>query len=221
MKNRDFKQFARDSIQHVYNRGDNRENIFRDEEDYRAFIYRLGLGLGFEADELNKHPLSSISKSRIRITKTNKDNFRLHAFSLIPNHFHLLIEQCTELPISSLILKVCTSYAMFINKKYKRVGHIFQDQYKSVLIKSHPQLMWIPGYIHMNSVEAGIVKHPADYKWSSYNDYVSDRGLPITHTKFLLETFEGKKGFEKTTLDALKDMSRVSRVTLDMWGFHS
>src|SRR3989344_5923821 len=110
MGNRDYKNFASETIFHTYNRGDNKEKIFFDDQDYRAFLFRLGLSLGFEPEELS-HELCSSPNSRIRITEINKSDFKLHAFSLIPNHFHLLIEQCNETPISKLISKLCTSYA--------------------------------------------------------------------------------------------------------------
>ncbi|KKR32165.1 MAG: hypothetical protein UT65_C0007G0006 [Parcubacteria group bacterium GW2011_GWF2_39_8b] len=198
MKNRDYKNFASGAIAHIYNRGNNREKIFHDEQDYKAFLFRIGLALGFEEKELF-HELCRQQYSRIRITDTYKGNFKLHAFCLMPNHFHLLIEQCGDVPISKIISKICTSYAMYINKKYKRVGHVFQDQFKAVLIESDEQLMWTSAYIHINPVKDGIVKHPSKYKWSSYNDYVSDRNLPIISTELLKSTF-GPKDFEKETL---------------------
>jgi REP element-mobilizing transposase RayT len=142
MKNRDYKKSANGNILHVYNRGNNKEKIFFDEQDYRAFLFRLGLCLGFTEQELCKENLTSMPYSRIRITDASKNNFKLHAFCLMPNHFHLLIEHIKDVPISNLMLKFCTSYAKYINKKYKRVGHIFQDQFKSVLIENNPQLMW-------------------------------------------------------------------------------
>jgi len=84
---------------------------------------------------------------------------------------------------------------MYINKKYKRVGHVVQDQFKSVLIENNPQLMWISSYIHTNAVKDKLVKHPKDYKWSSYNDYAYDRNLPIINKDLLLSTFGDKKNF--------------------------
>ena len=129
------------------------------------------------------------------------------------NHFHILIEQCSDIPISKLISKICTSYAMYINRKHKRVGHIFQDQFKAVLIESDPQLMWTSAYIHMNPVKDGLVKHPSEYIWSSYNDYVNGRGLPIVHTDFLKSTFIDIDNFEKETI------SLTSRGILDTFVF--
>ena len=60
--------------------------------------------------------------------------------------------------------------------------------------------MWTSAYIHMNAVKDGLVKHPSDYKWSSYNDYVSDRNLPIIHTNFLILVFGDTNSFKKETL---------------------
>ena len=210
MKNRDYKNFSKDSFFHVYNRGNNRENIFHNEQDYKAFLYRLGLGLGFDQKELLAHPLTSIGNSRVRITDSRKNQFKLHAFCLMNNHFHFLIEQCSDTPISKLLLKICTSYAMYSNRKYGRVGHIFQDQFKAVLIDSDSQLMWTSAYIHMNPVKDFLVKHPNEYNWSSYNDYVNNRNLPITNTEFLLTAFADRKNLETQTLAV-----ELSRGTLD------
>ena len=133
--------------------------------------------------------------SRIRITEMNQGDFKLHAFSLMPNHFHLLIEQVGDVSISKLMSKLCTSYSKYINKKYKRVGHVFQDEFKAVLIENDPQLMWTSSYIHTNAVKDGLVKHSKDYKWSSYNDYAFDRNLPIVTKDLIIGTFEDKKNF--------------------------
>jgi len=200
MNNRDYKKFNSGSIAHIYNRGNNKKEIFFDKQDYKAFLFRLGLCLGFTEEELNKEKFITMPYSRIRITETNKNTFKLHAFSLMPNHFHLLIEQVGDIPISKLISKVCASYSKYINNKYNRVGHIFQDCFKAVLIENNPQLMWVSSYIHMNAVKDKFAKHPSEYLWSSYNDYAKDRNLLIVNKGLLLSTFENKKNFIKQTL---------------------
>jgi len=102
MKNRDYKNFASGTILHIYNRGNNREKIFFDEKDYKAFLFRTGLVLGIEQEVLQKENLTSVPYSRIRINA--KENlFKLHAFCLMPNHFHLLIEQIGDIPISKFL----------------------------------------------------------------------------------------------------------------------
>jgi len=200
MNNRDFKKFVPKSIYHIYNRGNNKEKIFFDEQDYKAFLFRLGLCLGFNEEELNKEKSIAMPYSRIRITGTDKKDFKLHAFCLMSNHFHLLIEQVGNIPISNLILKLCTSYARYINLKHKRIGHIFQDKFKAVLIEDNPQLMWTSAYIHMNPVKNGLVKNPEEYKWSSYQNFVSERNLAIVYKDFLLSIFGDQKSFIKETL---------------------
>ncbi len=200
MSNRDYKNFAPGNILHIYNRGNNKEKIFLDEQDYQAFLFRLGLCLGFNEEELNKEKLISMPYSRIRITETEKNNFKLHAFSVMSNHFHLLIEQAGDIPISSLMLKLCTSYARYVNKKYKRIGHAFQDKFKAVLIENDPQLMWTSAYIHMNPVKDKLTKNPEEYKWSSYNDFASNRNLPIVDKRLLLSVFGNKNSLIQETL---------------------
>src|SRR3989344_4244185 len=144
--NRDYKNFTPGSMVHAYNRGNNKCKIFFDDQDHKAFLFRLGLCLGFTEEELNKEKSIAMSYSRIRITETDKGDFRLHAFCLMPNHFHLLIEQIRNIPISNLISKLCTSYAKYLNQKYKKVGHVFQDKFKAVTIEGNPQLMWASAY---------------------------------------------------------------------------
>ncbi len=200
MNNRDYKNFVAGNIFHIYNRGNNKEKIFFDKQDYKAFLFRLGLCLGFTEEELNREKLISMPYSRIRITETSKNNFKLHVFSLMPNHFHLLIEQVGDISISNLISKLCTSYSKYINQKHKRVGHVFQDKFKAVLMENNPQLMWTSSYIHTNAVKDGIVKHPSDYPWSSYNDHALERNLPFINKDLIISIFENKDNFIEQTL---------------------
>lgn len=193
--NRDYKNFAKGSIYHLYNRGDNKEIIFRDEQDYRAFLFRLGLGLGIEKEDLNECELTKSPKSRIRISVLKPENFKLHAFCLMPNHIHLLIEQCGDESISKLISRVFTSFSKYINLKHKRIGHVFQDAFKAVSINTNPQLMLVSSYIHMNPVKDALVNKPEEYEWSSYNDFIVDRKNPLVHKQFLIEIFGSTKNF--------------------------
>ncbi len=213
MGNRDYKNFAKGSIYHLYNRGNNKEIIFRDEQDYRAFLFRLGLGLGIEKGDLNKSEITKSPKSRIRIESLESKSFKLHAFCLMPNHIHLLIEQCGEESISKLVLKVFTSFSKYINLKHKRVGHVFQDAFKAVPIKTDPQLMLISSYIHMNPVKDKVVNEPQEYKWSSYNDFIFDRKNHIVHKQFLTEIFGGTKNFINENTKLYKRI--VSKGTFD------
>jgi putative transposase len=170
MKNRDYKNFAVDGIYHVYNRGVNKEKVFYNSDDFSLFLYRLKENL---FPESGKHKKSWLEKRR----KTLPPNsFDLISYCLMPNHFHLLIQQKTDLPITKLISKVSTSYSMCFNKKHGRIGAVFQDQFKAVLVENNEQLLWTSYYIHKNPVEAGLIKNPQDYRWSSYSEYFGVHG---------------------------------------------
>ena len=199
MKNRDYKEFAPGVLTHIYNRGNNKEKIFWDDQDYKAFLFRLGLALGFDEGELEKDKILSMPYSRIRING-EKNLFNLHAFCLMPNHFHLIIEQLSDVPTSKLISRACTSYAKYINQKYKKVGHVFQDCFKANTIDTDEQLIWTSAYIHMNPVKDTLVKEPSEYKWSSYNDFIGKRNLSIVYTDFIKSLID-LKNFKKETLN--------------------
>jgi len=209
MRKRDYKKFATGSIYHIYNRGNNKEKIFYDKQDYRAFLFRLGLTIGIKPEILNKNELTKSPKSRVRITKSSSSLFKIHAFCLMPNHFHLLIEQSSDTPISTLMSKVCTSFAMYINKKYKRVGYLFQNRFKSVLIENNSQLAWTTSYIHMNPIKSRLAIEPHEYNWSSYNDFADNRNLPIISKDLVGPIFGTKENFVRETLILSKDMSRT------------
>jgi len=215
MSNRDYKNFTKGSIYHLYNRGDNKEIIFRDEQDYRAFLFRLGLGLGIEKEDLNECEIIKSPKSRIRIASLKPDSFKLHAFCLMPNHVHLLVEQCGDESISKLFSRVFTSFSKYINLKHKRVGHVFQDKFKSIQIETNPQLMLISSYIHMNPVKDSLANKPEDYKWSSYKDFIFDRKNPIVHKQFLTEVFGSTKNFINENIKLYKRI--VSKTVFDMF----
>jgi putative transposase len=222
MSDKNYKEFAPGTIVHIYNRGNNKEKIFFDEQDYKAFLFRIALALGFKQEELEKEKLLSMPYSRIRIESSGKNNFKLHAFCLESNHFHLIMEQCGDESLSKFMSKICISHSMYINKKYKRVGHLFQGNFKSNTIENDPQLMWTSAYIHMNPVKDKMVNSPEQYNWSSYKDYVEERNLPIITRDLLLGIFGDKNSLKKETLnyfkkEDIKDSNFMSSLALDMF----
>lgn len=181
MFTRDYKIFAPGEFFHIYNRGNNKQDIFIDDSDYKFFILRLKQNLypdRFDELKIQSLPLGS---------------FSLISYCLMPNHFHLLIRQNSEIPTSKLMLKICSSYSKVFNKKYERVGHLFQDQFKQVLIGRNEYLKWVIAYICQNPKTAGLIKHPADYKWSSYLEHIGglvNRG--VCENDILKELFKGQ-----------------------------
>ena len=144
-------------------------DIFLDKQDYDAFMLRLQIVLGAE---MSKMPFDRTN--RIRLTPCPARAFSLICYCLMPNHWHLVIEQKTELPISTLMLRFCTSYSKYFNNKYSRVGQVFQDQFSAVMIESDQQLSAVSAYIHQNPKVAGLVQNLQDWEYSSYANYIGD-----------------------------------------------
>jgi len=134
---------------HIMLRGNERKNVFNDDDDKQQFIEALK-------------------------DKKQESRFYLHAFCLMDNHIHLLISEGTE-DVTKAIKRITVSYVYYFNKKYKRVGHLFQDRFKSEVIEQDSNILCLARYIHQNPVKAGIVQKAADYRWSSYSGYL-DRG---------------------------------------------
>ena len=169
MRNRDYKNFAKGEFFHVYNRGVGKMDIFKDEADMSVFMNRLYENL-FPEKQKRETEIGKKKKYERKLLPPN--SFDLISYCLMPNHFHLLIKQLTDLPISQLMLKVCTGYSMYFNKKYDRVGSLFQDVFKTVAIETNEQLLWVSLYIHENPIKSGLVKKLEEYRWSSFLDYI-------------------------------------------------
>ncbi len=87
------------------------------------------------------------------------------------NHVHLMISEGTE-DLSKIMKRINVSYVYYFNQKYKRVGHLFQDRFKSENVEQDLYLLALARYIHQNPLNPPLVKKVSDYKWSSYNSYM-------------------------------------------------
>jgi putative transposase len=190
MKNRDYKQFAPREIYHIYNRGVDKMEIFRDDEDFKIFLLRLEENLFPERSERN-----NFSKKEKRRKLLPPNSFDLICYCLMPNHFHIIIQQLGNTPVNKLVSKICTSYSMYFNKKYGRVGALFQDQFKAVLIEDNEQLLWASFYVHKNPLEAGLVDEICDYKWNSFFDYKNGSTEPLCKESIILKQFKSRSNF--------------------------
>jgi len=155
-------------LYHVITRGNRKERIFLDDPDYRRYLNLL--------EHYRK-----------------RYKFLLYAYTLMPNHTHSLIEQ-NETPISRIMQGINQSYTQYFNKKYKKVGHLFQGRYKALLCDKDKYLLALIRYIHLNPVRARIVESPDDYAWSSHNIYLGKIKQDFADKNFALSMFsEGKK----------------------------
>jgi REP element-mobilizing transposase RayT len=156
------------ALHHIIARGIERSKIFREEADYADFLHRLGALL----------------------TQTETQCF---AWSLIPNHFHLLLKTGT-VPIATLMLRLLTGYAAGFNRRHKRRGHLFQNRYKSVLCQEDTYLQELVRYIHLNPLRARLVNDMAaldDYPYAGHCAVMGKEELNWQETGPVLEMFGG------------------------------
>ncbi len=135
---------------HIYNRGNRKQNIFSEEEDYLNYLKKL-------RDYKKKYNISII------------------CYCLMPNHFHLLLRQDSDDPIYKFMHALHTSYSIYFNKKYNKVGHMFQGRFKQKEIDKDEYLSKVTSYIHFNPIKDGLVEELNNYKWSSYPDFIGIR----------------------------------------------
>lgn len=160
-------------IYHIMVRGNEKKHIFIDDED-RARL------LGIISD------------------KAQLEDVQILSYCLMSNHIHVLIMH-KNAQISRFMKRVEVTYAYYFNKKYGRMGHLFQDRYKSETIDTNEYLLAAVRYIHKNPVKAGIVRSEGDYEWSSYNAYTREiREQTDINTDFVLGIFakERKKAIK-------------------------
>lgn len=162
---RQRRKLSKSNIYHVMERGNERKAIFLDDEDRKRFITML-------------------------LSKNEDNEYSVYAYCLMDNHVHLLINE-KEDSLSRIMQRLSISYAGYFNRKYTRIGHLFQDRFKSEPVEDDRYLLAVIRYIHQNPVKAGIVKRVRDYKWSSYGEYlgVNDEQIKIIDRTYILGMF--------------------------------
>ena len=136
---------------HVITRGNRKQRTFLEDSDFETY---LGLLSGYR----RRFP------------------FKLYSYCLMPNHVHLLLDP-QEPPVLARVLRgINLRYAQYFNEKYKKVGHLWQDRFKSFVVDRDTYLLKLMTYIEMNPVRAEIAQDPLAYPWSSYKARVTGKG---------------------------------------------
>lgn len=134
---------------HLYNRGNNRQNIFFERENYLYFLKQFR---HFVAEE----------------------TVHVVAYCLMPNHYHMLV-YLREDELSKAIQRFIMSYTNAMNRRYGRCGSLFQGRFQTIHVDSDAYLLHLTRYIHLNPVRACLVQRPQEWEFSSYCDYVELR----------------------------------------------
>lgn len=153
-----IKVYAPDSFYHLYNRGIEKREIFRDKQDFAVFLSYLKsyllpkdeISLQLILSSQNATPKEKSKAAQLLRLNNFATEIELHSFALLPNHFHLLVKQSSENSIDRFLNSLGTRYSKYFNTKYHRVGKLYQGVYKAVLVQTDEQLLHLSRYIHLN-----------------------------------------------------------------------
>ncbi len=176
-------------LQHVMARGIERRKIFKDDKDRKSFLGRLA-------------------------TILEETQTQCYAWALIPNHFHLLL-RTGPTPLSKVMRRLMTGYAVTFNKRHKRSGHLFQNRYKSVVCEEDPYLLELIRYIHLNPLRAKMVedlKALDKYPWTGHSVLLGNNKNPLV-PEIPPAIGEDKFLAEKTVEDVLKHFGETFKIT--------
>lgn len=180
-----LKTYVAGGYYHLYNRGVEKREIFLDAQDYKTLLY-------FLKQYLQPPSLEGLKPFR---QKSLAGEISLLAYCLMPNHFHFLVRQSAKDGITKLMNRIGTNYGMYFNKRYERVGSLFQGVYKAVLIDNEARLLHLSRYIHINpyGIENRSFGKLVDYPYSSYGDYLGTRGARWVEPQEILSYFKSGK----------------------------
>lgn len=158
---------------HITSRGNRRNDIFNDEEDFQVYLTMLEEALEYYESY----------------------NYKIIAYCLMDNYAHLMIHTDKRSP-GELISRVHSIYTKYFNKKYNYIGHLFQDRYHSELIEDDSQLLETSRYLHLNPVKVRMVEMPADYKWSSYPVLIGEGKVKLIDNNIILKFFKEDRKYK-------------------------
>lgn len=181
-------------LYHLLNRGVEKRTVFIDEADHVRFVHDL-YAFNDVSDVNPNHRFKLLPSGAVR-----EPLVAIHAFCLMPNHYHLLVSEVAENGISKFMRKLNMGYAKYFNEKYERSGVLWQGTFREIQIQRDAHFLHIPFYIHLNPLDLvmpnwrrGTVTNAGQafselekYRWSSYLDYMGTKNFPSVIDQTLL-----------------------------------
>lgn len=200
-----LKIYVEDGFYHVYNRGVEKRKIFQDGQDYKVLLKYLKETLSPPNPESLKTIFTLQGQSFKGLKRPTKNYFKelnLIAYCLMPNHFHFLVKQKSKTSMEGFMRSLITRYSMYFNKKYERVGSLFQGRYKAILINDESYLLHLSRYIHLNPSE---YTQDLENAYSSYADYLGKRKTLWVNPGIIISFFNQNTGLEFKKFNSYKD----------------
>ena len=219
-------QFANEEIYHVYNRGANSHLIYLDDVDRIRFLKGLML--------FNNEEVLPTGKALIRLwqnpQKSKKSLVTILSYTLMANHYHLVLEQLVDKGIEKFMQRLSLGYTKYRNQRYGSKGVIFGSPYNAVHIATQEQFLHITRYVHLNpydhhdygwregkarsqSVVSEILRV---YPWSSYRSYIGLETNILIDNQRIISCFAGPKDYENFVISwTTRSADVLSGLTID------
>jgi putative transposase len=182
-------KFRAGEYYHLYNRGNNFQPIFFERENYLYFLRQMREHLATEVIEIV-------------------------AYCLMPNHYHLLVHLKTD-ELSAIMQPFSLSYTKAINKRYTRVGSLFQGRFKAIYVDRDEYLLHLSRYIHLNPVVARLVKRPQDWEFSSCLEFIGQRNGTLPKPGIVLSQFPSPDAYRQFVESYVEDDKRIEHLLFD------
>ncbi|MCG2685787.1 hypothetical protein L6258_00260 [Candidatus Parcubacteria bacterium] len=216
-----------DRIYHVYNRGVEKRDIFPSPDDYSRFISILDHHLKYAYPySVLKHRLGKAQSPEARREillqlelKRIEPPVAIISFCLMPNHYHLTLKQLVENGVTDFMHRMGTSYTGYFNLRRERTGRLFDSPFKTALVKSEEQLLYLTRYQHINPRVLGLKTSGefVDYPWSSLSTYLGGERFPFVKPEVVMSTFakpEGYLDFVSAKIDEFEP-PRLQKIAID------
>lgn len=190
-----YRQIGFDNfgVYHIFNRGVNKQQIFNLDRDYQRFLQTLT----YYQYQGPKPRFSNHHLFKIKDFSKNPKIVEVICYCLMPNHFHLLVRQLEEGGISEFMRKIANSYTKYHNVKHRRIGPLFQGEFKAVTMESDEQLLYVSRYIHLNPFVADMTKNLESYQYSSYPAYLNLTQDLLISPKMVLDFFKNSQEYKE------------------------
>ena len=199
-------QFVPGSYYHICNRSNDEQPMFFDGRDYARFLFLILFyqspivlhNLSLQISYFIKHSMFNISAKIFQNIITSR-RVELNSFTIMPNHFHLLLQEKNKKGTSLYLQRIQNSYAKYFNTKYKKQGHLFQGAFRAIPVETDEQLLYLSAYIHRNPRELNEWKNKeARYPWSSYQDLINkNRWGELLKPNIILDQFSNTDAYYK------------------------
>lgn len=180
--------FVQGLYYHIYNRGNDRQSVFFQPENYLYFLRNV------------KNYIAPLAKMVV--------------YCLMPTHYHILLRMQTSeffknsevfsAQISNAMMRLLVSYTKAINKRFERVGSLFQEQFQAEPIKAYSHLLNLCVYIHANPVKDGLVALPEDWIYSNYLEWLGQRDGTLVDREFIQAHFGSPAEYQTLVMEYIR-----------------